>query len=245
MSSISKPVLPLHHEHHHSSRALPCCHHLHRRRPLRPRAAASDQHPGPPRTPPARRRHRPLGRDRCPQTLPAAWLLQPVRLRGARARLQRRRRGAAHRRRAAVRRPAGRARAAARRLADAERRSGAAVGVRPAAAERAHLRHRVACAGGLSAGERCGRGFRRTYRRVRRRPGLRRRTVRRPIPRRPGPQFLPLRRRWCSMRREGRNWWRTRPARARAKSAGCWPTWTRSWRRRPTGCARSATAATS
>ena len=26
---------------------------------------------------------------------------------------------------------------------------------------------------------------------------------------------------------------------------GCWPTWTRSWRRRPTGCARSATAATS
>ena len=36
-----------------------------------------------------------------------------------------------------------------------------------------------------------------------------------------------------------------RPARAPGRSAGCWPTWTRSWRRRPTGCARSATAATS
>ena len=36
-----------------------------------------------------------------------------------------------------------------------------------------------------------------------------------------------------------------RPARAPGRSAGCWPTWTRSLRRRPTGCARSATAATS
>ena len=35
------------------------------------------------------------------------------------------------------------------------------------------------------------------------------------------------------------------PARAPGRSAGCWSTWTRSWRRRPTGCARSATAATS
>ena len=26
------------------------------------------------------------------------------------------------------------------------------------------------------------------------------------------------------------------------RSVRCWPTWTRSWRRRPTGCARSATA---
>ena len=34
-------------------------------------------------------------------------------------------------------------------------------------------------------------------------------------------------------------------ARAPGRSARCWPTWTRSWRRRPTGCARSATAATS
>ena len=38
---------------------------------------------------------------------------------------------------------------------------------------------------------------------------------------------------------------RRRPARAPGRSARCWPTWTRSWRRRPTGCARSATAATS
>ena len=38
---------------------------------------------------------------------------------------------------------------------------------------------------------------------------------------------------------------RRRPARAPGRSAGCWPTWTRSWRRRPTGCDRSATAATS
>ena len=30
-----------------------------------------------------------------------------------------------------------------------------------------------------------------------------------------------------------------------AKSAGCWSIWTRSWRCRPTGCARSATAAMS
>ncbi len=32
---------------------------------------------------------------------------------------------------------------------------------------------------------------------------------------------------------------------APGRSARCWPTWTRNWRRRPTGCARSATAATS
>ena len=38
---------------------------------------------------------------------------------------------------------------------------------------------------------------------------------------------------------------RRRPARAPGRSARCWPTWTRNWRRRPTGCARSATAATS
>ena len=38
---------------------------------------------------------------------------------------------------------------------------------------------------------------------------------------------------------------RRRPARAPGRSARCWPTWIRSWRRRPTGCARSATAATS
>ena len=37
---------------------------------------------------------------------------------------------------------------------------------------------------------------------------------------------------------------RRRPARAPGRSARCWPTWTRNWRRRPTGCARSATAAT-
>ena len=41
------------------------------------------------------------------------------------------------------------------------------------------------------------------------------------------------------------SWSRRRPARARARSAGCWPTWIRSWRLRPTGCARSATGATS
>ncbi len=46
-----------------------------------------------------------------------------------------------------LRRPTRRTRAAARRLADAERRRRAAVGVRPAAAARVHLRHRVACAG--------------------------------------------------------------------------------------------------
>ena len=52
-------------------------------------------------------------------------------------------------------------------------------------------------------------------------------------------------RRWCWMRRGGRSWWRMQPARAPGRSARCWSTWTRSWRRRPTGCARSATAATS
>ena len=41
----------------------------------------------------------------------------------------------------------------------------------------------------------------------------------------------------------GGNWSRRPPARAPGRSARCWPTWTRSWRRRPTGCARSATAA--
>ena len=30
-----------------------------------------------------------------------------------------------------------------------------------------------------------------------------------------------------------------------AAGGGCWPTWTRNWRRRPIACARSATAATS
>ena len=53
------------------------------------------------------------------------------------------------------------------------------------------------------------------------------------------------RRRWCWMRSGGRSCWRRRPARAPGRSARCWPTWTRSWRRGPTGCARSATAATS
>ena len=53
------------------------------------------------------------------------------------------------------------------------------------------------------------------------------------------------RRRWCWMRWGGRSCWRRRPARAPGRSARCWPTWTRNWRRRPTGCARSATAATS
>ena len=40
--------------------------------------------------------------------------------------------------------------------------------------------------------------------------------------------------RWCARSRR-------RPARARG--SGCWPTWTRNWRRRPIACARSATAA--
>ena len=43
----------------------------------------------------------------------------------------------------------------------------------------------------------------------------------------------------------GRSWSRRRPARARGRSSGCWPTWTRNWRRPPIACARSATAATS
>ena len=51
------------------------------------------------------------------------------------------------------------------------------------------------------------------------------------------------RRRW--MRWGGGNWSRRPPAKAPGRSARCWPTWIRSWRRRPTGCARSATAATS
>ena len=78
-----------------------------------------------------------------------ARLLQPVRLRGARARLQRRCRRSAHRRHAAVRRSTGRAGGVARRLADAERRRGAAVGVRPAAAPRVDLRHRGDRTGGV------------------------------------------------------------------------------------------------
>ena len=138
----SKPVVHLSHEDRYSWHRRPRDH-LHRRRAVRPRAVASDQHPGSPRTPPAGRHHRPPGRDRDPPTLSAARLLQPVRLRGARARLQRRCRRPASWRGAAVRRPAGGARAAARRLADAERRRGAAVGVRPAAAARVDRRHRV------------------------------------------------------------------------------------------------------
>ena len=51
---ISKPVVYLRHEDRTSHHRHPACHHLHRRRPLRPRAAAGDQQPGPPRTAPAR-----------------------------------------------------------------------------------------------------------------------------------------------------------------------------------------------
>ena len=54
-----------------------------------------------------------------------------------------------------------------------------------------------------------------------------------------------LRRRWCSMRQEDRSWSTRRPARAHGRCAACWPTLTRSWRRRPTACVRSAGAATS
>ena len=106
----------------------------------------------PPRTAPARRRHRPLDRDRGARPVSAARLLQPVRLRGARARLQRRGRCSAHRRHAAVRRSTGRAGGVARRLADAERRRGAAVGLRPAAAPRVDLRHRGDRTGGDAGG---------------------------------------------------------------------------------------------
>ena len=35
------------------------------------------------------------------------------------------------------------------------------------------------------------------------------------------------------MQSGGRSWSRRRPARARGRSSGCWPTWTRNWRRRP------------
>ena len=52
-------------------------------------------------------------------------------------------------------------------------------------------------------------------------------------------------RRWCWMRWVGGNSSKRRPARAPGRSAGCWPTWTRSWGRRLTGCDRSARAATS
>ena len=80
--------------------------------------------------------------------------------------------------------------------------------------------------------------------RPRRRPW--RWTIRRRIPLRSQRRVPPTpNRRWCSMRQEGRSSSRRRPARALAKSAGCWPTWPRSWRCWPTGCARSATAAMS
>ena len=88
----------------------------------------------------------------------------------------------------------------------------------------------IAPAGSAAAGRR-GRGHR----------TIRRQTLRRPY-RCPPPSRS--RRRWCWMRWGGGNWWRRQPARARGRSARCWPTWTRSWRRRPTGCAPSATAAT-
>ena len=136
--------------------------------------------PGPPRTAPARRHHRPPGRDRGARPVSAARLLQPVRLRGARARLQRRGRRSAHRRHAAVRRSTGRAGGVARRLADAERRRRVAVGVRPAAAPRVDLPRP-----------------RRSHR-----PGRQRQTPRRPY--RPPPSRS--RRRWCSMRWGGRSW---------------------------------------
>ena len=73
-------------------------------------------------------------------------------------------------------------------------------------------------------------------------------TARLQTPRRPyrcPPPSRSRRRRWCWMRWGGSNSSKRRPARAPGRSARCWPTWTRSWRRRPTGCARSATAATS
>ena len=145
---ISKQLVYLPHEDRTSHHRHPAPDHLHRRRPLRPRAPAGDQEPGPPRTAPAGRRHRPPGRDRGARAVSAARLLQPVRLRGARARLQRRGRRSAYRRHAAVRRSTGCAGGVARRLADAERRRGAAVGLRPAAAPRVDLRHRGDRTGG-------------------------------------------------------------------------------------------------
>ena len=86
----------------------------------------------------------------------------------------------------------------------------------------------------------------RSHRRGQRhRRGRRHRTIRRQTPRRPYRPPPSRSRRWCSMRWDGGNSSTRRPARAPGRSAGCWPTWTRSWHRRPTGCARSATAATS
>ena len=130
-------------------RPRPACRHIHRRRPLRPGAAASDQHVGPPRTPPAGRRHRPSHRDRGPSPLPAARLLQPVR---CATRLQRR--CAAGEAPCGVRRPPTRAAADGAALSAAaelqwafDRRGGA--GPSP---------HRVERAGHVSAGERCGDG---------------------------------------------------------------------------------------
>ena len=64
------------------------------------------------------------------------------------------------------------------------------------------------------------------------------RTIRRRIPRRPCFRAAPNPlRRWCSMPQEGGSSCRRPPARARARSAACWPIWTRRWRYRPTGCA--------
>ena len=111
----------------------------------------------------------------------------------------------------------------ARRLADAERRrgcSGRSTGSggagRSPAPQRSHRQ-----------------GGRRRGRRRRRDRTIRRQTLRRPY-RCPPPSRS--RRRWC--RWGGGNWWKRRPARAPGRSARCWPTWTRNWRRRPTGCAR-------
>ena len=93
----------------------------------------------------------------------------------------------------------------------------------------------IAPAGSAAAGSAGSAGWR----------GRRHRTIRRQTPRRPYRCPPPSRRRWCWMRWGGRNWSKRQLARAPGRSVGCWPTWTRSWRRRPTGCARSATAATS
>ena len=100
-------------------------------RPLRRPTDGADRHLGAARSSDPGLRHRPPRGDRGARAAPAPRLLQPVRLRQARARLQRRRHVSADRRHEAVRAGGRHARAAEGRLADAGCGGAVAVCLRP------------------------------------------------------------------------------------------------------------------
>ena len=125
------------HEDRTSHHRQPARHHLHRSALCDRELLRETSNAGPIRTAPARRHHRPLGRDPRARPLSGARLLQPVRLRGPRelgySDAAAARRIGAMRLCADLHMALDASGGVARRLADAERRRGAAVGVRPAA----------------------------------------------------------------------------------------------------------------